>query len=69
MSRLALFGLFAALLVLPSAPAAALTAKEKMETCKFGADDQKLKGKERQNFINKCMANADAPAGKSKKKK
>lgn len=69
MSRSALFGLLAALAVLPSAPAAALTAKEKMDTCKFGAEDQKLKGPAKQNFINKCMANADAPAGKSKKKK
>jgi hypothetical protein len=69
MSRCALFGLLAALAVLPSAPAAALTAKEKMDTCKFGADDQKLKGAAKQAFINKCMANADAPAGKSKKKK
>lgn len=68
MSRTALFGLLAALAVLPATPASAITAKEKMDTCKFGADDQKLKGKERQNFINKCMANADAPAGKSKKK-
>jgi hypothetical protein len=69
MSRYALFGLLAALLVLPSPPAAALTAKEKMDTCKFGADDQKLKGAAKQNFIRKCMANADAPEGKSKKKK
>ncbi len=69
MSRSALFGLLAALAVLPSAPAAALTAKEKMDTCKFGAEDQKLKGPAKQNFINKCMANADAPAGKSKEKK
>jgi hypothetical protein len=69
MSRAALFGVLAALLVLPSAPAAALTAKEKMETCKFGADDQKLKGKARQGFLNKCMAQADAPAGKAKSKK
>ena len=69
MSRSALFGLLAALAMLPSAPATALTAKEKMDTCKFGAEDQKLKGPAKQNFINKCMANADAPAGKSKKKK
>jgi hypothetical protein len=69
MSRSALFSLLAALLVLPSAPASALTSKEKMETCKFGAEDQKLKGAAKQKFINKCMANADAPAGKSKKKK
>ncbi len=69
MSRPALFGLLAALALLPSAPASALTAKQKMDTCKFGADDQKLKGKAQQDFIKKCMANADAPAAKSKKKK
>jgi hypothetical protein len=28
-----------------------------METCKFGADDQKLQGKERSAFLSKCMAN------------
>ncbi len=46
-----------------SLPAAALTAKQKMETCKFGADDQKLKGKARTSFISKCMAN-EKPAKK-----
>ena len=46
-----------------SAPVLALTAKQKMETCKFGADDQKLKGKARKSFISKCMAN-ERPAGK-----
>ena len=30
--------------LLPSAPSLAVTAKEKMATCKFGADDQKLQG-------------------------
>jgi psiF repeat len=38
-------------------PASALTAKEKMETCKFGADDQKLTGAKRNAFIKRCMAN------------
>ncbi|HEV1999382.1 MAG TPA: hypothetical protein VGQ97_02720 [Xanthobacteraceae bacterium] len=69
MSRYALFGLLAALLLLPNTPATAVTAKEKMDTCKFGAEDQKLKGTAKQNFIKKCMANADAPEGKSKKKR
>lgn len=68
MSRAALFGLLAALVLLLSAPASALTAQQKMGTCRFGADDQKLKGPARQDFIKKCMASADAPAGKSKKK-
>jgi psiF repeat len=41
----------------------ALTTKAKMETCKFGADDQHLKGKARDAFIRKCMANKDDPRG------
>ncbi len=50
------------------APAAnALTSKEKMETCKFGADDQKLQGKAKSAFLAKCMANEKAakPAAKT----
>jgi hypothetical protein len=47
---------------LPGAPAFALTAKEKMDTCKFGAADQKLKGAQERDFIKKCMASEDAPA-------
>ena len=46
------------------APASAVTPKEKMETCTFGADDQKLKGAARKSFMSKCMSNADAPRGK-----
>lgn len=45
------------------AQTSAVTAKEKMETCKFGAADQKLTGKQEQDFIKKCMANE--PAKKS----
>jgi hypothetical protein len=52
-------------------PAFAITAKEKMDTCKFGAADQKLTGKKEQDFIKKCMANertpAPAPASKAAK--
>jgi len=55
-------GLAAFLLVGP--PALALTAKQKMETCKFGADDQKLAGAARQKFLANCMANTDSPRGK-----
>ena len=52
-----------------STPALALTAKQKMETCKFGADDQKLKGGPRNAFIKKCMANEKAaPAAAGQKK-
>lgn len=54
-------GLFAALL--PGAPALALTAKQKMETCKFGANDQKLTGAARTKFMNNCMANKNDPRG------
>lgn len=51
------------LAMLPSAPAVAITAKQKMETCKFGADDQKLVGRQRAEFIKKCMANRNDPRG------
>ena len=36
-------------------PAAAVTAKQKMDTCKVGAADQKLTGKKRDAFIKRCM--------------
>jgi hypothetical protein len=45
-------------------PAVAATSKEKMETCTFGADDQKLTGAKRKAFMSKCMSNADSPRGK-----
>jgi len=35
-----------------------------METCNFGADDQKLQGAARKKFITNCMANRDSPRGK-----
>jgi len=59
------YAVIAALLavLLPSAPSLALTAKDKMATCKFGADDQKLQGKERSAFLKKCMSNKDEPRG------
>jgi len=49
---------------LPSAPAFAVTAKEKMATCKFGADDQKLAGAARAKFMKNCMANKNDPRGR-----
>ena len=58
----------AATLLLAGTPALALTAKEKMETCKFGADDQKLTGKAQQDFIKKCMANEPAAKAAPAKK-
>ncbi|MCC6948691.1 MAG: hypothetical protein IT539_13070 [Bradyrhizobiaceae bacterium] len=52
-----------AALLLPAAgqQTSTISAKEKMEICKFGAQDQKLKGKAEQDFIRKCMANEEAP--------
>jgi hypothetical protein len=62
MSRYAL--LAAALIVFVSAaPCFAVDAKQKMATCKFGADDQRLQGAARNAFIKKCMANRDDPRG------
>jgi hypothetical protein len=55
-------GLAALFLLSPSAFAA--TSKEKMETCTFGADDQKLTGAKRKAFLSKCMSNTDSPRGK-----
>ena len=45
-------------------PASAATPKQKMETCKFGAYDQKLQGEARKKFMANCMANRDSPRGK-----
>jgi hypothetical protein len=44
-------------LLMLAAPAAAASKAQKMETCKFGADDQKLTGAKRNAFIKRCMAN------------
>ena len=51
------------IVVLPSAPSFAVTAKEKAATCKFGADDQKLAGAARAKFMKNCMANKNDPRG------
>jgi psiF repeat len=53
----------APLAMLPSAPSFAVSAKDKMATCKFGADDQKLAGAARSTFMKKCMSNHDDPRG------
>jgi hypothetical protein len=49
------------LLALPfmAVPAAAATQAQKMETCKFGADNDKLTGAKRDAFIKKCMGSAN----------
>jgi psiF repeat len=44
-----------------AAPCYAVTAKVKMATCKFGADEQHLQGKARGAFMKKCMSNAHEP--------
>jgi hypothetical protein len=50
--KLALIAFLPLLLVATPASAAA----DKAETCKIGADDQKLEGAKRDAFIAKCMA-------------
>jgi hypothetical protein len=50
-------------LLLLTTPASALTKAQKMETCKFGADDQKLDGAKRKTFMAKCMSNRDDKRG------
>ena len=54
-------------LLLVATPAAAITKAQKMETCKFGADDQNLEGAKRQAFLAKCMANRDDKRGPAPK--
>ena len=49
--------------MLPCAPSYALSSKDKMATCKFGADDQHLDGKARAAFMKKCMSNMNEPRG------
>jgi psiF repeat len=48
-------GLLGLPLLLLATPASAISYKQKMETCKFGANDQKLTGTKRNAFIKKCM--------------
>lgn len=55
--RLSLICLLPVLLV--ATPAAAATKEQKMETCKFGADDAQLTGAKHADFVKKCMANAN----------
>ena len=61
------YALAAALLAALSswAPAYAATARDKMVTCKLGADDQHLQGKARSAFMKKCLSDADEPRGAS----
>jgi hypothetical protein len=50
-------------LLLAATPASAITTKQKMETCKFGADNQKLAGAKRSQFLKNCMANRNDKRG------
>ena len=54
-------------LLLLASPASALTKEQKFETCKFGADDQKLEGVKRKAFITRCMSNKDDKRGPAMK--
>ena len=47
---------------LANTPVFAITKQQKLETCTFGADDQKLIGQARKTFMTRCMANEDRPA-------
>ncbi len=60
MPRYSGFLITALTMLLLAAPASALSRKEKMETCKIGADAQKLTGSKRNAFIRNCMAQAPA---------
>jgi hypothetical protein len=49
--------------MLLATPTAALTKQQKLETCTFGADDQKLTGSKRKTFLAKCMSNKNDKRG------
>jgi hypothetical protein len=51
------------LATLPAAPAFAISAKQKMATCKFGADNEKLAGQKRAEFLKRCMSDENDPRG------
>ena len=59
------YAFIAAVLIamLPTTPSFAVAPKDKMATCKFGADDQKLQGAARSTFMKKCMSDKDDPRG------
>lgn len=46
-----------------SDPAGAATPKQKAATCKFYADQQKLAGAKRTQFMTKCTSSKDEPRG------
>ena len=62
MSRCA-FLVAALIVLLPGRPCFAVDAKQKMATCAFGADQQRLQGESRGAFLKKCMEDRDDPRG------
>jgi hypothetical protein len=55
-------------MLLPSAPAFAITKAQKLRTCEFGADHPKsggpkLVGAQRKRFVDRCMSNKNDPRG------
>ena len=59
----AVTGMAAAVLFI--GPTFAAPSKQKIETCKFGADDQKLTGAARKAFMSKCLSDTDSPRGRA----
>ena len=52
--------------LLGHANAQTVTRQQKMETCKIGADSEKLTGAKRKSFMAKCMADTDSPPPRRK---
>jgi hypothetical protein len=71
LTMLRYLGLLILALLWLAGPAAAVTANEKMETCKVGAEAQNLSGAKAQAFIKRCMAkgNYEPPARRAEKRK
>ena len=64
MSRCA-FLAAALIVVLPAGPCFAVDAKQKMATCQFGADQQRLQSEARDAFLKKCIEDRDDPRGRT----
>ena len=62
MSRYA-FLAAALIAVLLAEPCFAVDAKQKMATCTFGADQQRLQSEAREAFLKRCMEDRDDPRG------
>jgi hypothetical protein len=65
MTKRIAFAAFAGLAAasLAAMPATAATSKQKQDTCKFGADHQKLTGAKRKAFMTKCLSSKNDPTG------